>query len=72
MEYRKLSHGNEQISVLGLGMGGIQGFSDSGIEQVIRKAIEHGINFFDLCGGGKNVYGPIGKAIQGSREKIYV
>lgn len=24
MEYRKLPHGNEQIGVLGLGMGGIQ------------------------------------------------
>ncbi|MDE7303799.1 MAG: aldo/keto reductase [Oscillospiraceae bacterium] len=72
MEYRKLPHGNEHIGVLGLGMGGIQGSSDSEIEQVVRKAIENGINFFDLCGGGKNVYSPFGKAIQGSREKIYV
>lgn len=72
MEYRKLPHGDEQIGVLGLGMGGIQNSSDSETEQVIRKAIENGINFFDLCGGGKNVYAPFGKAIQGSREKIYV
>lgn len=72
MEYRKLPRGEEQISVLGLGTGGIQGCSDSEIEKVIRKAIDNGINFFDLCGGGKNVYTPIGKAIEGKREKIYV
>lgn len=72
MEYRKLPHGDEKISVLGLGMGGIQKCTDSEIEQVIRKAIEHGINFFDLCGGGKNVYAPFGRAIEGNREKVYV
>lgn len=72
MEYRKLTHGEEKISVLGLGMGGIQGSPDEEIEQVIRRAIEHGINFFDLCGGGKNVYEPFGKAIQGNRENVYV
>lgn len=72
MEYRKLPHGEEKISVLGLGMGGIQGSSDAEIKQVIRKAVEHGINFFDLCGGGRNVYEPFGKAIRGNRENIYV
>ncbi len=72
MEYRKLPHGEEQISVLGLGMGGIQKCADNEIEQVIRKAIDHGINFFDLCGGGKNVYAPFGKAIQGHRNKVYI
>ncbi len=72
MEYRKLPHGDENIGVLGLGMGGIQNISDSEIEQVVRKAIEHGMNFFDLCGGGRNVYEPFGKAIKGSRDKVYV
>lgn len=39
MEYRKLPHGVEKISVLGLGMGGIQQVSDAEIEQVIRRAL---------------------------------
>lgn len=53
MEYRQLPHGskNETLSVLGLGMGGIQGSSSGEIEAVIRKAVENGINFFDLCAG---------------------
>lgn len=72
MEYRKLPHGEEKISVLGLGMGGIQQSSDEEIEQVVRKAIDHGINFFDLCAGAKNVYAPFGRAIQGQREKVLV
>lgn len=71
MEYRKLPHGKhgEQLSVLGLGMGGIQQCPEAEIEQVVRTAITKGINFFDLCAGGKNVYEPFGKAVAGQRHK---
>ena len=74
MEYRKLPHGGPQeaFSVLGLGTGGLHLASDAEIEQVIRDAIDHGINFFDLCAGGRSVYEPFGRAIQGRREKIFI
>ncbi len=73
MEYRQLPHGNEneKFSVLGLGMGGIQHTPEDEIEAIIRKAIENGINFFDLCAGGA-VYTPFGKAIKGQREKVFL
>ena len=71
MEYRKLPRGNEKIGVLGLGMGNIEKSSPEEIEAVIKKAIESGINFFDLCGGGKNVYEPFGRAIKNYRSSIY-
>ena len=73
MEYRKIPHGEfgEKLSVLGLGLGGIQKCSDDEIERVISTAIDNGINFFDLCAGGKNVYSPVGKAIAGQRGKVY-
>ena len=71
MEYRKLPHGTEKISTLGLGMGGIQNCPPNEIQMVIERAIENSINFFDLCAGGKSVYEPFGKAIKGKREKIY-
>lgn len=71
MEYRKLPKGEEMISTLGLGMGGIQKSSPEEIQAVIESAIGHGINFFDLCAGGKNVYEPFGKAIKNCREKVY-
>ncbi|MDE7464715.1 MAG: aldo/keto reductase, partial [Clostridiales bacterium] len=71
MEYRKLPHGEEMIGTLGLGMGGIHNAPPAEIQAVIERAIENGINFFDLCGGGKSVYEPFGKAIKGKRDKIY-
>lgn len=73
MEYRQLPHGNEKekFSVLGLGMGGIQHTPPEEIEAIIRKAIDHGINFFDLCAGGA-VYAPFGRAIKGQREKVFL
>ena len=73
MEYRQLPHGNEKekFSVLGLGMGGIQHTPPEEIEAIVRKAIDHGINFFDLCAGGA-VYEPFGKAIKGRREKVFL
>ncbi|MGN0315237.1 MAG: aldo/keto reductase [Fusicatenibacter sp.] len=73
MEYRQLPHGSEKerIGVLGLGMGGIQHTPADEIEAIIRKAIDNGINFFDLCAGG-SVYEPFGRAIQGQREKVFL
>ena len=73
MEYRKLPHGraDEAFSVLGLGMGSMQESFDKEIEAVIRRAVASGINFFDLCAGGKSVYEPFGRAIEGEREKVF-
>lgn len=73
MEYRQLPRGkeNEKFSVLGLGMGGIQHTPADEIEAIITKAIDNGINFFDLCAGGA-VYEPFGKAIKGKREKVFL
>ena len=57
MEYRKMPRGvrGEQFGTLGLGLGGIEKVSEEEIEKTVRKAIEFGINFFDLCGGGAKV-----------------
>ena len=71
MEYRKLPHGEERLSTLGLGMGGIQKAPPAEIEAVIREAIANGINFFDLCAGGASVYAPFGRAIAGVRDRVY-
>jgi len=73
MEYRQLPHGapTEKFSVLGLGMGGIGKTPADEIEAIIRKAIDHGVNFFDLCAAG-SVYAPVGRAIRGRREKVFL
>lgn len=71
MEYRKLPKGIEKLSVIGIGLGGIQENSDEDIQNIIEKAIANGINFFDLCCGAKNVFLPFAKAIESKRDKIY-
>ena len=73
MEYRSLPHGSDQerFSVLGLGLGGIQKAPPQEIEAVVRRALENGINYFDLCAAGAGVYEPFGKAIAGQRERVF-
>ena len=73
MEYRQLPHGNEneKFSVLGLGMGGIGKTPVDEIEAIIRKAIDNGINFFDLCTAGAS-YAPIGRAIKDCRDQVFL
>ena len=73
MEYRQLPHGsaNERFSVLGLGLGGIGQTPADEIEAIIRKAIDHGINFFDMCTACAT-YAPFGRAIAGQREKVFL
>jgi len=73
VEYRQLPHGNEheKFSVLGLGLGGIGKTPADEIEAIARKAIDNGVNFFDLCTAGAT-YAPIGRAIKGCRDKVFL
>jgi len=73
MEYRQLPHGkeHEKFSVIGLGLGGIGTTAVEEIEAIIRKAIDHGINFFDMCTAGAT-YAPVGRAIAGRREQVFL
>ena len=71
MEYRKLPKGNEQISILGLGTSSIQASGEKEIEEVVRMAIENGINFFDMASAQAKPFPAYGRAIAGSREKVY-
>jgi len=73
MEYRQLPRGaaHEKFSVIGLGLGGIGTTPADEIEAIIRKAIDNGINFFDMCTAGAT-YAPFGRAIHGQREKVFL
>ena len=73
MEYRQLPHGkeNEEFSVIGLGLGGIGTTPVDEIEAIIRKAIDNGINFFDMCTAGAT-YAPVGRAIADRREQVFL
>ena len=71
MEYRKLPHGEEQISILGLGTSSIQAASEREIEETIIYAIEQGINFFDMASSEAKPFESYGRAIVGMRDKVY-
>lgn len=71
MEYRKLPRGEERIGTLGLGTGSLYTAPPAEIEAVVSRALDSGINFFDLCGGGGSVYAPFGRAIRGRRQQLY-
>lgn len=72
MEYRKLKHFDsiKRVSAIGIGAGNLQDTPDGEIEHIVRRAIVNGINLFDLCAGGKNVFAPVGRAIKHVREKL--
>lgn len=71
MEHRKLPHGGEEIGVLGIGTGSLHAAPPEEIREVAETAVANGINFFDLCAGGKSVYEPFGRAIEGRRKELY-
>lgn len=71
MKYRKLPHGTEEIGEVGLGLGNIHTAENGEIEAILRYAVEHGVNFFDLCCGRTDVYETFGRVVQGRRDKIY-
>ena len=44
MKYRKLPHGNEQISIIGLGSSSIGASGEEETEKTVVMALENGIN----------------------------
>lgn len=73
MLYRTLPRGGEQISILGLGANGLaENKKPEEIQPTVEMAIEMGVNFFDLAGGNAEPFVPIGKAIKGRRDKVYL
>lgn len=72
MQYRKLPHGEEQISVIGLGMGSIHGGSEKEIEQTVRMATENGVNYFDMAASEGKPYACYARAFEGRREEVYL
>ena len=71
MEYRKLPHGEEMISVLGLGSSSVGGAGEKEIAQAAEMAVENGINYFDLASGDDKPFPVYGQVFSGLRDKVY-
>ena len=72
MQYRKLPHGQERISVIGLGMGSIHEGSEEEIEQTVRLAMERGVNYFDMVASEEKPYACYARAFAGHRQAVYL
>ena len=71
MQYRKLPHGEEQISVLGLGTSSIGMAGEKEIEATMALALENGINYFDMASADAAPFPAFGRALAGRRDKVY-
>jgi predicted aldo/keto reductase-like oxidoreductase len=69
MEYRKLPHGEEQISVISLGGGSLPEEVDKAVE-IVSAAIDAGVNFFDLAPSYQPPFYAFAKAFAGRRGKV--
>ena len=67
MEYRKLPHGGEEISVLGLGTSALCSAGEEEITKTLDLAIESGINHMDLATADGALFAPLGRALAGRR-----
>lgn len=70
MEYRKLPHGGEEISVIGMGSSVIGEQSEKDIIETLEFALDSGINFFDMAGGHASIFPAYGKVLQSRRKDV--
>lgn len=71
MRYRKLPHGEELISEIGLGMGSIHEGSEEEIEKTLRFAIESGVNYFDMAASEAKPYPCYARVFEGQLAMLH-
>lgn len=69
MIYRKLPHGDEKISVIGMGTSVVGENSEKNVIETVTYALDNGINFFDMAGGHASIFPGMGKALESRRKE---
>lgn len=72
MEYRKLPHGDEKISIIGMGTSVLGESSREEMIATIQMALDAGINYFDLASGHATTFEAFGEALKGRRGQVYL
>lgn len=74
MEYRKLPHGDEKLSVIGLGAAQLGATEHGEAVATFVEAVQAGINFMDLAAGHAPLFSALGEALHelglGAREGL--
>ena len=71
MEYRKLPHGDEQISIIGMGNSSLGASGEEEAEKTVTMALENGVNYFDMAAGDATPFPAYGRAVSGCRDNVY-
>ena len=69
MIYRKLPHGSEQISIIGMGTAVVGEKGEDNVYETAVYALDHGINYFDMAGGHAAIFPGMGRALAGRRKE---
>lgn len=69
MEYRKLPHGGEAVSVIGMGSSVVGAQPEADIIKTVQYALDAGVNYFDMAGGHASIFPAYGKALEGRRKE---
>ena len=69
MKYRKLPHGGEKISIIGMGASVVGEQAERDIVETVEFALDAGINYFDMAGGHASIFAAYGKALEGRRKQ---
>ncbi|MGI6722012.1 MAG: aldo/keto reductase [Anaerovoracaceae bacterium] len=70
MEYRINKKTNDKISVLGLGTGSLFKAGAREGAQMLTRAFEKGINYFDMAAADFRSFPPFGEAMAGVRDQV--
>lgn len=70
MEYRKLPHGGEKVSTIGIGAGCLYQASPREIKDIISFGMDQGINLIDTVMYDNSAAEPIAEALKGRRDEM--
>ena len=69
MEYRVIPHSGEKVSVIGLGMASIHHAGAEGAEEVVRLALDEGVNVFDFIPSEASAFEGYVRALSGANRE---
>jgi predicted aldo/keto reductase-like oxidoreductase len=70
VDYRKLGRTGLEVSAIGLGTEYLKGQPPETVVSVVREAIEHGVNYFDVVFSFPDYLDNLAVGFQGQRERV--
>ena len=71
MEYRTMPCLGEKVSEIGLGLAKIHQAEKKDMVRIMERAMENGVNYFDLCGHTLDVYRAFAEAAKNNRKQLF-